>query len=249
MLRLTKKAKTFVIYTFIISYISFIYLAFNVKEFSEILQNPLNFIILSIGCTAPFLVGVGFLIKEKTLKKELLTIAFPKNIYLVFFFIVLHYGLATVLHLVGSFGDVINFILAIPIIIILVGLGEIGWRKILFEELSKDMGIWRANICVGLFMSLCFVPLLYIPQFLLTPDTFIPFSFYMVGMGILSTTIYKHSGSIIYSVLFVGLFISFSTIFQLKMGNSLIIMFVVDLVIGIAYNSDKLNKNNVIKTN
>lgn len=243
MVRLTKKATLFLLMTFSIGYPCFFYLTFTVKDFGQVLSLSGYTVVFVIGCLAPFLSALVIMAKEKTsILKVLTAMTNPKTIYLIALLLALHYGLAFALHFIGGFGSMAGLLTAIPSMLVILGLSELGWRKILFEELLKTMGMWRATICIGLFTGVCFIPLVYIPGFLLTPNYFIPFSVYLIGMGILSTTLYLQSGGILYSILFVGLFSALSIVFQLTMGNPLMIMFLVDFVIGIAYNSKALNK-------
>lgn len=243
MLRLTKKSVKFLLATFAISYICFFYLVVSVSSFGQILNSPVHMGVFCIGCLAPFISALLVSLKENpNFLKEIFTIKNTKMMYLVIALPVLHYTLAFFVGLVGTVGSVSQFLTALPVMIILLGLAEVGWRKILFEELLTKMGMWRSCICIGLFMGLCFAPLSYIPGFLITPNSFIPFSVYLVGIGILSATVYTQSGGVLASIIFMGLFTALSIVFPLSMGNGLIVMFFVDLVIGIAYTSKKLNK-------
>ncbi len=247
MINLTKKARVFLIITFLIGYVSFGYLVARGGTFSHVLSQPSLVLILVIGLLSPFIGGIiTNTLMEKTSPltqlKTLMHLGDTSKIYMVFLFLLMHYGFAIALHLIGDYGSISSLFTSLPIMILLLGLGEYGWRSILFPQLHSLMGFWRSNICVGLFMAVWLIPLLYLPGFLVNPNLFLPFAIYLIGIGILSNTIYIHSGSILYSVIFIGLFASLSSVIGLKVNGSLVVIALVDFVIGIAYNSKALNK-------
>ncbi len=247
MIKLSKEANRFILITLLLGYISFGFLLTQAENFGEIIDNPLYLIILLFGMLTPFISAVITKITASYMEvsdiiEEIVEIKNKRMIYLVFALIVMHYLAATVLGFVGAYGDLISLITIIPIMIIIFGLSEYGWRSILFVEVRKEMGFYKSNIVTGLFMAVWLIPLVFIPGFVVGANVFIPFSAYLVGMGLLSTTVYMQTKSIGLSMIFTGLFVAMSTVVSIEVGNALLIMFVIDLVIAIAYNSKALNK-------
>ncbi len=247
MIKLSKEANRFILITLLLGYLSFGFLLTQAANFNEIIDNPLYLIILLFGLVSPFISAVITKITVSYMDfneiiKEIVTIKNKSMIYLVVTLLFMHYLAAIVLGFVGAYGDLVSLITIIPAMIIIFGLSEYGWRSILFTEVRKEMGFYKSNVVIGLFMAVFLIPLVFIPGFVVGANVFIPFSAYLIGMSLLSTTVYMQTKSISLSMIFVGLFVAASTVVSIEVGNALLVMFVVDLVIAIAYNAKALNK-------
>lgn len=217
--------------------------------FSDLMKQPLYITLFLLGCLGPFFATliVYILNQEKLgglkgLWNEIKTIKNPSTAFLILLFLALHYGLAIVLSAVGLFGNVADFLKFIPIMLFLFGTQEIGWRRIIQPVFEESRGFWRSVIITGLFWAIWFLPLIFIPQFVVRPDFFLQFAVYLVGIGMLQTTIYKQSKSILFCIVFSALFFALTTLISLKQSNMILAVTAVDLVIAVSYNSKFLVK-------
>ncbi len=248
MIKLSKRANTFILLTLGLGYLFLGFLMMQGESFSALIQNPIFILVLLIGLLTPFISAIiTKLIVDKISFKdivlEIITVKNKKKVYLVLLLLAMHYIIAILLGFVGQYGDISSFITLVPMMLLIFGLSEYGWRSILFVEVRKKMGFYKSNVVTGLFMAVWLIPLVFIPGFMIGTNVFIPFAAYLVGISLLSTTIYLQSDSILLSMIFVGVFAAVSAVISLEIGNALLIMFVVDLIIAVAYNAKALNKS------
>lgn len=233
-----KSYNQFLLISFIISYSCFGLLIYYKVIFSDIFSNPLYLFIFILGCLGPLISAflVHILNKEnlggvKGFINKLKTIYAPRNIILIPIFLGAHYGFAILLKGVYKYGSFIDFLFYLPIVVVILGSQEIGWRGIVQPVNEEKSGFWKSSISTGLFWSLWFLPLIYIPKFIVLPQFYAQFSAYLVGISILLTTLYKASGSIIYCMILSSFIFSLSPVIILKQSSMLVVIALVDAII------------------
>lgn len=227
--------------SFLISYGVFAGLILSDIAFIDIFKGPFYLLLFILGCLGPFISSFivynlnnslggtkGFVHRFKILGNK-------KHIYLVPLFLVAHYGFAIILNNVYSYNSFDKFIYYIPVALIGLGSQEIGWRAILQPALEEKKGFWKSIIATGLFWSLWFLPLLFIPGFFILPQFYLHFAIYLVGISFLLTTIYKISGNILYSILLSTLIFSLYPIIVLKQTYFLLALTVLEVILSSMY--------------
>lgn len=246
---LKKISNQFLLISFIISYTCFGLLIYYKVIFSDIFSNPLYLFVFILGCLGPLISSllVHILNKEdlggvKGFISKLKTINTPKNIILVPIFLISHYSFAILLKGVYKYGNFIDFLFYLPIVVVILGSQEIGWRGIVQPVIEEKKGFWKSSISTGLFWSLWFLPLIYIPKFIVLPQFYAQFSAYLVGISILLTTLYKASGSIIYCMILSSFIFSLFSVIILKQSSILVVIALVDAIIANTFRSKVLPK-------
>ncbi|MEW9095769.1 MAG: CPBP family glutamic-type intramembrane protease [Clostridiaceae bacterium] len=233
-----KSSKQFLIISFIISYICFGIIVHSRIVFTQIFDSPLYLSLFVLGCLGPlissFIVHIlnkkelggmrGFIDRLKIVKA-------PKTIVLIPLFLIAHYGFAILLKNVYRYGSIIDFFRYLPIIIIILGSQEIGWRGIVQPGNEEKNGFWKSSIITGLFWSLWFLPLIYIPQFIILPHFYAQFAAYLVGISILLTTLYKSSGSIVYCIMLSSFIFALFPVIILKQSSMLVLLALIDSIV------------------
>ncbi|WP_027623149.1 type II CAAX prenyl endopeptidase Rce1 family protein [Clostridium lundense] len=233
-----KSSNQFLLISFMISYICFGVILYYEIAFNYIFTNSLYQALFLLGCLGPlistFIVhalnkehlgGIkGFIAKLKIIKS-------PKSIFLIPLFLIAHYGFAILLKGVYKYGNPIDFFRYLPLMIVILGSQEIGWRGLLQPANEEKNGFWKSSITTGLFWSLWFLPLIYIPQFIILPQFYAQFAAYLVGVSILLTTLYKLSGSIMYCVLLSSLIFALFPVIVLKQSFMLVVIALVDAIV------------------
>lgn len=232
-----------------ISYICFGVIVYRKIPFNYIFNNSLYRALFLLGCLGPlisaFIVHVlnkdylggikGFIVKLKIVNS-------PKSIFLIPLFLIAHYGFAILLKGVYKYGNPIDFFRYLPIMIAILGSQEIGWRGILQTDSEEKNGFWKSSITTGLFWSLWFLPLIYIPQFIILPQFYSQFAAYLVGLSILLTTLYKLSGSIMYCVLLSSFIFALFPVIVLKQSFMLVAIALVDAIVANTFKDKFFNQ-------
>lgn len=246
---LKKICNQFLIITFLISYACFGALVYSRLVFSQLMEHPFYRILFILGCLGPVIAAVAVHMVHREslggirgLWAKLIAVENPKSALLIVLFLAIHYGFGAVMGILGEFRGLGVFLKSFPIMLVLFGSQEIGWRVIVQTRYEADQGFWKSTIITGLMWAMWFLPLLLIPQFVVYPDFFMQFSACIVGMGMLQTTIYKQSGSILYGILSSTLFFSVLASTGLKHSNMVVAVAAVDVAITFACNSKLLNK-------
>jgi len=243
---LRKSSKQYIIISFIISYLCFGIIVYSKTSFYNLFSNSLYLSLFVIGFLGPLissffvhsinkdeLGGInGFIIRFRTLKLK-------KDFILVPLFLIAHYIFAISLKNVHKIDDFSSLIYYIPIMMVLLGTQEIGWRGIVQPDLEEKRGFWKAAISTGLFWALWFLPLIFIPQFIILPQYYTQFAIYLVGIGFLLSTVYKTSGSITYSVILSGLIFSISQVVILKQSSMLVGIAVLEAIVASIFKDKK----------
>jgi hypothetical protein len=234
--------------SFIISYICFGSIVYSKVVFEDIFSNSIYLSIFLLGCLGPFISSFivyisnkeklggmkGFIGKLKIIKS-------PKNIVLIPIFLIAHYGFAVILKGVYRYGSIIDFFRYLPMMFVILGSQEIGWRGLLQPANEEKNGFWKSSITTGLFWSLWFLPLIYIPHFIILPQFYAQFAAYLVGVSLLLTTLYKSSGSIIYCVILSSSIFALSPVIVLKQGFILVGIALIDAIVASTFKDKILN--------
>lgn len=239
-----KSSKQFLLMSFTISYICFGVIIHSKIVFNDIFSNYIYLPIFVLGCLGPLIssIIVHILNKEelgsiKGFINKLKIIKSPKTIILIPIFLIAHYGFAILLKSVYKYGTIINVIIFLPIMIITLGSQEIGWRGLVQPSIEEKSGFWKSTISTGLFWSLWFFPLIYIPKFIILPQFYAQFAAYLVGISILLTTLYKLSGSILYCIILSSFIFALFPVIILKQGFILVAIALVDAIVANIFKS------------
>ncbi|MBU5485679.1 CPBP family intramembrane metalloprotease [Clostridium sp. MSJ-11] len=242
-----KSSKQFLIISFIISYICFGIIVYSRIAFTQIFNSPLYLSLFVLGCLGPlissFIVHIlnrkelggmrGFIDKFRIVKA-------PKTFVLIPVFLIAHYGFAILLKNVYRYGSIIDFFRYLPMAIIL-GSQEIGWRGIIQPGNEQKNGFWKSSIITGLFWSLWFLPLIYIPQFIILPQFYAQFAAYLVGISILLTTLYKSSGSIVYCIILSSFVFALFPVIILRQSFMLVLIALLDSIVANIFKDKTFN--------
>lgn len=233
-----KSSNQFLLISFIISYICFGVIVYSNILFNDIFSNPFYLSLFVLGCLGPLISSfiVHVLNKEKLggirgFTGKLKIVKTPKTIVLIPIFLMAHYGFAILLKSVYKYGSVMDFFRYLPIMVVILGSQEIGWRGIVQPANEEKNGFWKASITTGLFWSLWFLPLIYIPQFIILPQFYTQFAAYLVGISLLLTTLYNSSGSIMYCVILSSFIFALFPVIVLKQSFILVGIALVDAIV------------------
>lgn len=233
-----KSSNQFLLISFIISYICFGVIVYSKIVFKDIFSNPLYLSFFILGCLGPLIsTFIVYALNKKTLggirgfTAKLKKVTAPKAIVLIPIFLITHYGFAILLKNVYKYGNIIDFFRYLPIMIVILGSQEIGWRGIVQPNYEERNGFWKSCIATGLFWSLWFLPLIYIPNFIILPQFYAQFAAYLVGISILLTALYKSSGSIMYCVMLSSFIFALFPVITLKQSFMLVGIALVDAMV------------------
>lgn len=233
-----KISKQFLLISFVISYICFGVIVYSKIIFIDIFNNSLYLSLFLLGCLGPLISAfiVHVLNKEKLggikgFIDRLKLVKAPKAIVLIPLFLVAHYGFAILLKSVYKYGNIIDFFRYLPLMVVILGSQEIGWRGMVQLESEEKYGFWKSSIITGLFWSLWFLPLIYIPQFIILPQFYSQFAAYLVGISLLLSTLHKSSGSIMYCVILSTFIFALSSVIILKQSFMLVGIALIDAIV------------------
>lgn len=246
---MSKVMKQFVCFVVLLTAAGFGPLLAMKWTFEEVLSNPLGILLFGLACLAPALsaVLVYVLNKEKGgLSQMWKDITAQKKMHpwvLMIYFLFLHYGLLFLCNLVGDLGGFADFIKALPVMLILFGSQELGWRLILQPALEKYRGFWKGNIALGMIVSLWFLPAIMIPGFYVSPSFYLVLAIYLVGLNLLQSTIRNQGGSILTCVVFTTLFYALNEFFILFQSSNVMFMVIADIVMAFTFKSKIFKEN------
>ncbi|WFA08930.1 CPBP family intramembrane glutamic endopeptidase [Tissierella sp. Yu-01] len=220
-----KSCKLYLLISFTISYICFGIIAYNRIPFKEVFASLQYILLFVLGCLGPFIsslivysLNIDNLGGVKGFKSKICYHNFAKSVKLIFLFIFTHYGFSILLNNIQGYGNIVDFFYYLPIMLILMGSQEIGWRSILQPNLEVRNGFWKSSISTGLIWALWFLPLIFIPNFLILPHYYSQFAAYLVGLSFMLTTLYKVSGSILYSIILSACIFALYPVLLVKQG-------------------------------
>jgi hypothetical protein len=245
---LKKINKQFLSIAFILAYVCFGIIAYTNTGFGEVFRNPLLLTLLTIGFLSPF---ISSLIVYIINKDELGGLSgFMENfkitnsvtsIGMVFVLLAAHYGFGIILKNVGVYGTFLDFFKYLPIMIVFMGLQEIGWRRIVQPHFENERGFYRSVIITGLLWAVWFLPLIFVKGFLILPQFYSQFAGYLVGISFLLTTIYKMTDRISYSIILSSLIFALVPVIVFKQGWLLLAIAVLEVFVSSVLRNKKIN--------
>lgn len=215
---MNKKVVIFLTFTFGLTWLMWWLLAFIKHDNSQIFNNPLLFVLFSIGGSAPTIASyISIKFSDRDFKGFNKTVwKWRINILYYFFCIVCVLGVRYIS--IAIYGFIYNPIWAdinsqllslLPLIIIMIPLGgieEFGWRGLLLPELNKKFKLPTAALIVGLIWSLWHLPLFFINGLSHYHSDFLEFLISVTGLGLVLAWLYNKTNSIFICVLFHALY-------------------------------------------
>lgn len=234
-----KISKQFLLLTFILGYLCFGIIAYSNIIFSNIFYSPIYLLLLILGSLSPFISAlIVFVLNKDRLGgiegfiNNFTVIKNRNNFLLIIVFTLFHYGLGAIFKNIYLYENIGKYPLYLPIMVLLIGSQEIGWRRIVYLSFEEEKGYIKSVIITGLFWSLWFLPLIFIKGFIVLPQFFTQFAAYLVGISALLTSLYKSSGSILYCTLLSGLIFAMAPILAFKQNFTLVGIAILEIVIG-----------------
>lgn len=233
-----KQIMQFLIIALILGYLSFGIIVISNTSFGEIFTNPLHLVLLVLGMLSPFISSlIVYLLNKNELGGfsgflENFRMNFStKAFILLFLLLVTHYAFGIIFNAVGAYGTVIDFLKYLPIMLVLIGSQEIGWRKMIQPYYENEKGFYKSVIITGLFWAIWFLPLIFIKGFLVLPTFYIQFSVYLIGLSFLLTSIFKITKEISYSIILSSLIFSLTPVIIFKQGNIILIVAFLEIIV------------------
>ncbi|HZK00219.1 MAG TPA: hypothetical protein VFC79_09435 [Tissierellaceae bacterium] len=241
-----KQIRQFLLVSMVLAYISFGIIVVSNASFNEISSSPLHMFLLLLGFLSPF---ISSLLVYLLNKDELGGLpAFidnfrvklsSKGLLLVGLLLIAHYAFGIIFNNVESYGSVVDFFKYLPIMVILLGSQEIGWRKIqaYYEE---KKGFIRSVIITGLFWAIWFLPLLFIRGFFVHPAFYTQFAGYLIGISFLLTSIYKVTNQISYSIILSSLIFALAPVILFKANYILLALALLEAFVSVILKNKKI---------
>jgi membrane protease YdiL (CAAX protease family) len=260
----------FLLYTFSITWLSWLIIIIGNRYFNALWYGePLFWIPYAIGSwgavISSYIIYQQF--QEDFSEESFIKFVFGKKIngkiWLIF-------GLFTIWRLLMvwiAFGinkpiSILSIIINLPLLILLGGLEELGWRGILQPQLEKVINYLPSILVVGTIWSIWHLPLWFIKG---TVQSLFPFGLYLFSGIILTasfTTLYKYTNNLFLCVLShawfngcigLALYVGNNGTLQLDLNWKVILVFFIELIVsiilGIAYSRmNPLMLNNDFKT-
>ena len=246
---MSKSMKLFLCFIVLLTGVAFGPLIAMGLTFSEVLSQPLGIALFTLGCLAPALSTVLTYVLDKTkgglpqLWKDITAQTKKTTWLMMIYFLVLHYGLAFLMGFVADLGTFGDFLKALPIMFVLFGTQELGWRLMLQPALESYRGFWKGNIALGMIISLWFLPLIYIPGFYFRADMYLVLAIYLVGVTLMQSTLRNQGGSILTAAVFSTLHYSMLAIFSLVQSSNLMVLLLIDGLMAFTFKSKIFKEN------
>jgi len=258
-----KQITLFLVYTFSITWTSWFVIIICNKYFSTLgYGTPLFWIPYSIGSIGPaisaYLIYRRF--KESFAEKTFLKYIFGSRIsgkVWLFFGLFLVWRLFMIWF---SFGinkpfSILSFLVNLPLIIVLGGAEELGWRGILQPKIERILSYLPSVLIVAVLWSLWHLPLWFIEG---SVQCGFPFWLYFLSGLVLTvsfTTLYKFTNNLLICVLShawfnycigLALFVGNNGVLQLNLNGKVLIVFSIELIISLLlvflHNKHKKNR-------
>ena len=163
---------------------------------------PLFYIFYLLGANAPAIAAFIVLPKNNviTVKKLLkLTFAVKQPVFmylLVFFFVTIYFCVAAFTGLFEYESLIYLSLISFPIMILIGGLEEVGWRFVLNPALEKKLPFAAACTITGIIWSIWHIPMFFIEGSVQTSMNFFIFSIGSLGLSFTYAAIYRISKSV-----------------------------------------------------
>lgn len=243
------KIKLFICYTFLITWLCWFLIILCNKYFDIFgYGTPLFWIPYTIGGLGPAIGGYIIYLQfpENTGKSSFLKFIYRKisgKIWVIFllfllwrfFMIWISFGIHQPIYILAM-------LINLPLLILLGGLEELGWRGVLQPQLEKVTTYFASILLVGTIWSIWHLPLWLIEG---TIQSVFPFGLYWISGIVLTasfTTLYKYTHSLFLTILShawfnyciaLALFIDEKGVLQLDMNWKVMLVFALELIISI----------------
>jgi membrane protease YdiL (CAAX protease family) len=264
--RSLKQIGFFLLYTFSITWLSWLIIIIGNKYFNFLLYGePLFWIPYAIGGLAP---AISSYIIYRQFNEDFIPESFVKYVFgrkvdekawLIF-------GLFTIWRLLMiwiAFGinrpiSILSIIINLPLLILLGGLEELGWRGILQPQLEKIINYLLSILVVGTIWSIWHLPLWFIKG---TVQSSFPFGLYLFSGIILTasfTSLYKYTNNLFLCVLShawfngcigLALYVGNNGTLQLDLNWKVIVVFSLELIVSICLGIAYSRKNPLMLNN
>lgn len=150
--------------------------------------------------------------------------------------------------------SILSFLINLPIVVVLGGLEELGWRGILQPKLEKAITYLPSVLVVGIIWSLWHLPLWFMKG---SVQSGFPFWLYFLSGLVLTasfTTLYKYTNNLFLCILShawfnscigLALYVGNNGVLQLNLNWKVVVVFafefLVSVSLGIAHNRNKKN--------
>ena len=255
-----KQIGIFLLYTFSIAWFCWLIIIIGNKYFNTLWYGePLFWIPNFIGGLSPaissYIVYRQF--KEDFPEESFVKFVFGKKIDKKVWLIFGSFSLWRLFMIWISFGinkpiSILSIIINLPLLILLGGLEELGWRGILQPKLEKVVNYLPSVLIVGIIWSIWHLPLWFIKG---TIQNSFPFGLYLFSGIILTssfTTLYKYTKNLFLCVLShawfngcigLALYIGNNGTLQLNLNWKAVVVFflelIVSIILGIIYSRKK----------
>lgn len=256
----------FLLYTFSITWLSWLIIIIGNKYFNTLWYGePLFWIPYLIGVLAP---AISSYIIYRQFNKDFIPEFFVKYIFgrKIDRKVWLIFGLFTVWRLLMiwiAFGinkpiSILSIIINLPLLILLGGLEELGWRGILQPQAEKVINYLPSILIVGTIWSIWHLPLWMIKG---TVQSSFPFGLYLFSGIILTasfTTLYKYTNNLFLCILShawfngcigLALYIGNDGTLQLDLNWKVIVAFLIELIVSIILGIAHSRKNSLMLNN
>lgn len=245
-----KHTKQFLIIAFILGYLCFGIILSTNTVLGEVLLNPLLLFLLVLGFLSPFISSLivyimnkdelgginGFIDNFKLPKSQ-------KSMVWIIVFLAVHYGFGIILNNVGSYGNILDFFRYFPIMFIILGSQEMGWRRIVQPSFEDGKGYYKSIIITGLLWALWFLPLVFLRGFMVLPQFYSQFAAYLVGLSFLLTSMYRSSKSILYCAILSSLIFALVPVIIFKQGFILVAIAILEAAVASFFKKNNSLKN------
>ena len=258
--RALKQIGFFLLYTFAITWLCWIIIIIGNRYFNALWYGePLFLILYSIGSLGPaissYIIYRQFAedFGEESFVKYIFGEKIDKKVWLIFgLFLIWRLFMVWIGFGINKPISILSVIINLPLLILLGGLEELGWRGILQPKLEKVVNYLPSILMVGAIWSIWHLPLWFIKG---TIQSSFPFGLYLLSGIILTssfTTLYKYTSNLFLCVLShawfngcigLALYIGNNGALQLNLNWKVIVVFSIELIVsvilGIAYSRKK----------
>lgn len=250
----------FLFYTFAITWINWLIIIIGNKYFNTLwYSEPLFWILDVIGSLGPVISSyiIYRQFNEDFGEESFVKYIFGKKIHIKVWLIFGLFSLWRLFMIWIAFGvnkpiSILSIIINLPLLILLGGLEELGWRGILQPKLEKLFNYLPSVLIVGMIWGIWHLPLWLIKG---TVQSSFPFGLYLFSGIILTssfTTLYKYTKNLFLCVLShawfngcigLALYMGRNGVLQLNLNWKVIVVFsielIVSIILGIAYSRKK----------
>ena len=264
--RSLKQIGFFLLYTFSITWLSWLIIIIGNRYFNTLWYGePLFWMPYAIGSwgavISSYIIYRQFKedFREASFMKFIFGNKIDRKVWLIF-------GLYTVWRLLMiwiAFGinrpiSILSIIINLPLLILLGGLEELGWRGILQPQVEKVINYLPSIFMVGTIWSLWHLPLWFIKG---SAQSSLPFGLYLFSGIILTasfTTLYKYTNNLFLCVLShawfngcigLALYVGNNGTLQLDLNWKVIVVFSLELIVSICLGIVYSRKNPLILNN